>query len=144
MSLPDSWQQHSVKRIPHKNSARTLTTGKALLLSTVTLCGGIWLSLNAGDWSWFARSGSLLVVIGMWLTSCQIIENSRRLKQRRAHHETNFHRDFADSVRHLPAGRLDDEDIWASGLHGLYLLVAGTLVWGFGDLAGALVSALLR
>jgi hypothetical protein len=143
VSLPDSWHSHGVKRKPHKHTARTLTTPRALALGVTSLLCGVWISISTHDWSWFARSGSLLVVIGMWLTSCQIIENSRRLKQRRACHENNFHRDFADSVRHHPAHSLDDEDIWANGLHGLYLLVTGTLIWGFGDLAGVAISAML-
>ena len=117
-----------------------LSTRKALLLSVIVLASGIWLSIHKNDWSWFARSGSMIVVIGIFLTSSQIIENSRRLKLRRSHHEQNFHRDYAEDIK---LGSLDrvrslDEDIWENGLRGFYLLVVGTLVWGFGDLAGYL------
>jgi hypothetical protein len=98
------------------------------------LAAGIWLSRLSADWQWFARSGSLLVIIGMVLTSCQSIENNRHLRSRRVHNDDNFHRDFADSVERRRFNQLDAEDIWAHGLRGLYLLVIGTLVWGFGDL----------
>ncbi len=117
-----------------------LSTRKALLLSTTVIIFGVWLSIDQNDWSWFARSGSMIVVIGIFLTSSQIIENSRRLKLRRSHHEQNFHRDFAEDVKRgtLDRSRGLDENIWENGLRGFYLLVVGTLVWGFGDLAGYL------
>lgn len=117
-----------------------LSTRKALLLSAVVLILGIWLSIDQNNWTWFARSGSMIVVIGIFLTSSQIIENSRRLKIRRSHHEHNFNRDFAEDIKRgtLERSRGLDEDIWENGLRGFYLLVIGTLIWGFGDLAGML------
>lgn len=117
-----------------------LSTRKALLLSATVIVVGVWLSFDQNDWSWFARSGSMIVVIGIFLTSSQIIENSRRLKIRRNHHYHNFHRDFAEDIKRgtLERSRGLDEDTWENGLRGFYLLVVGTLVWGFGDLAGYL------
>lgn len=119
-----------------------LSTRVAMLLSTVVTATGIWISLNTLDWSWFARSGSLVVIIGIFLTSSQIIENSRKLKNRRAYHDHNFKRDFAEDLKQhtLERSRSLDEDIWASGLRGLYLLVTGTLIWGFGDLVSMFIS----
>lgn len=126
-NLHRSWVR---KPTPH------LSTRKALLLSIIVIAGGIWFSLKLMDWSWFSRSGSLIVIIGIFLTSSQIIENSRRLKMRRSYNDHNFNRDFADDLKKqtLDRSRSLDEDIWESGLRGLYLLVAGTLIWGFGDL----------
>ena len=117
-----------------------LSTRKALVLSATVFTAGVLLSMNQNDWSWFARSGSMIVVIGIFLTSSQIIENSRRLKIRRSHHEQNFHRDYAEDIKRgtLERSRSLDEDIWENGLRGFYLLVVGTLIWGFGDLAGYL------
>ncbi len=119
-----------------------LSTRKALLLSFIMLAGGIVLSLHLLDWNWFSRSGCLVVVIGIFLTSSQIIENSRRLKSRRSYNEQNFHRDFADELKQqaLERSRGIEEDIWENGLRGFYLLILGTLVWGFGDLAGLLLG----
>ena len=116
-----------------------LSTRKAMLLSALVAAAGIWFSLSTMDWSWFARSGSLVVIIGIFLTSSQIIENSRKLKHRRAYHDHNFNRDFADDIKQhtLERSRSLDEDSWENGLRGLYLLVTGTLIWGFGDLIGA-------
>jgi len=74
------------------------------------------------------------------LTSHQIIENSRRLK-RRGQHGSNFKHDFADDYEQnkLEHASVLEEDIWHNGLRGLYLLVSGTLIWGFGDLPGTLL-----
>lgn len=118
-----------------------LSTRKALLLSVIVIAGGIWFSLQQMDWSWFARSGSLIVIIGILLTSSQIIENSHKLKIRRSHYEHNFNRDFANDIKKqaLERSRHLDEDIWENALHGLYLLVSGTLIWSFGDLVGLLI-----
>lgn len=120
-----------------------LSTRKALVLSATVFAIGVWISIDKNDWTWFARSGSMIVVIGIYLTSSQIIENSRRLKIRRSHHEQNFHRDYAEDIKRgtLERSRSLDEDIWENGLRGFYLLVVGTLIWGFGDLAGYLFQA---
>ena len=133
-----------IRRALNKSSAlkrhMTLSTRKALLLSATVFVSGVWLSFDQNDWSWFARSGSMMVVIGIFLTSSQIIENSRKLKIRRSYHEQNFNRDFAEDIKRgaLERSRSLDEDIWENGLRGFYLLVIGTLVWGFGDLTGVL------
>jgi len=118
----------------------TLSTGRALLFSIAVFIFGILLSIERDDWTWFARSGSIIVVIGIFLTSSQIIENSRRLRIRRYRHRQNFNRDYAEDIKRgsLERSRSLDEDIWENGLRGLYLLVIGTLIWGFGDLAGYL------
>jgi len=120
-----------------------LSTRKALLLSITVFIIGVWLSFDQNDWTWFARSGSMIVVIGIFLTSSQIIENSRRLKIRRSHHEQNFHRDYAEDIKRgtLERSRSLDEDIWENGLRGFYLLVVGTLIWRFGDLTSHLLQA---
>lgn len=132
--------RQALQKRPTLKRHATLSTRKALLLSAVVFILGVWLSIDQNDWSWFARSGSMIVVIGIYLTSSQIIENSRRLKMRRSHHEHNFNRDFAEDIKRgtLERSRGLDEDIWENGLRGFYLLVVGTLVWGFGDLAGYL------
>ena len=141
--LPTEEQHDRIN--PHRKKALRanlhLSTRKALLLSAIVIAGGIWFSLKFMDWNWFARSGSLIVIIGILLTSSQVIENSRKLKMRRSHHDHNFNRDFANDIKKqtLKRSRSLDEDIWENGLRGLYLLVAGTLIWGFGDLVGTLL-----
>lgn len=134
LEYPDS-RTHSTT---HKRRHLTSLSGQLLynLLALTSVCVGLWMSLTSGDWHWFSRSGSLLVVLGVLLTSHQIIENSRRLKHRRTLHASNFKHDFAgDYDQHkLDQSSWNEEDAWQSGLRGLYLLVVGTLIWGFGDL----------
>jgi hypothetical protein len=115
-----------------------LSTRRAVLLSLIVTASSITFSLKTGDWNWFARSGSLVVIIGIFLTSSQVIENSRRLRSRRTHHVKNFDRDYAEESRKesLSRSRILDEDLWENGLRGFYLLVIGTLIWGYGDLIG--------
>lgn len=136
----DSATRHVLSRKSALKRHLVLSTRKALLLSSSVFIIGVWLSINQNDWSWFARSGSMIVVIGIFLTSSQIIENNRKLRIRRNRHEQNFHRDYADEIKRgtLDRSRSLDEDIWENGVRGFYLLVAGTLVWGFGDLVGYL------
>ena len=119
-----------------------ITTRKALFLSFIASAISVWLSLRLDDWSWFARSGSIIVIIGIFLTSTQIIENSKRLHIRRRHHDNNFGRDYASDIKHhkLEDSRQHDEDVWESGLKGLYLLIVGTIIWGYGDLIALFFS----
>jgi len=118
-----------------------LTIRKALLLSFSVSAISIWLSIHNHDWSWFSRSGSLIVVIGVLLTSTQVIENSRKALARRHHHENNFSRDFADDIKKHTLEHLSrHEDIWEHSLNGLYLLIIGTVIWGYGDLLGVFLQ----
>jgi len=126
-----------------------LTHGLAYVATLVAFAWGIFTSLAANDWSWFARSGSLVVIIGIVLTSSQIFEHNRKLKRRRNAIERRFeppvpnrsHHDWAgeDGIKSLVRSRTLEEYAWEIESEGLYLLILGTLVWGFGDLLGSLV-----
>jgi len=142
---------HSLPRREHRKKSLLrkhvlLSTRKATVLSAAIISVAAWYSIHVSDWQWFARSGSLIVVIGIILTSTQVIENSRRLRLRRNHHGKNFSRDFADDIKLqvLERSRGLDENIRENGLYGLYLLVPGTLIWGFGDLAGRLYALIFQ
>lgn len=109
---------------------------RAYTLSGLFLLTGMLLSLRFGEWNWFARSGSLVVVIGILLTSWQLIENARRLGVR--FHESRH--DWAEETESRKKVRkhIRDEAAWQHERSGLYLLVIGTLVWGLGDLLNLL------
>jgi len=100
------------------------------------------MSYKLKDWQWFGRSGSLVVILGIILTSNQIIENSRRLKQQYqgAHKVGNFQKDWAMNKRTeiLQHTREHENGIWIIGKCGFNLLIIGTFIWGFGDLIGYL------
>ena len=131
------YQPRNRKRKPSWSLPSRLITNRSIFLLAVVICAAsIWLSLQTQQWHWFARSGCVLVVLGILLTSNQIIENSKRLKQRRTTNHFRFNHDYAEEYRHhkLEYSSLLEENIWQNGLHGLYLLIIGTLIWGFGDL----------
>jgi len=118
-------------------SSKTRLAYVAVLL---LLAAGLLLSLQSGDWAWFARAGSAIVVIGILLTSSQIRDHSLRLRRFRSQLAAQSQRDWAvdDAKRAMVRAANEQESIWEIEGHGLYLLIAGTLIWGFGDLAGAL------
>lgn len=112
------------------------------LLSTVILLCSFYISYLNQDWQWFSRSGSLIVILGIYLTSSQIIENSRRLNQRYrgAQLYGNFQRDWAGDKQEkiLYHARNHEEETWVMGKCGFNLLILGTFTWGFGDLIALL------
>ena len=116
------------------------TTLNAYLSATLTLATGALISAKTGDWTWFSRCGSLVVVIGIWLTSSQIIYHMERLKQRHAIGESEFQRDWAieNKQQSLLDARFNEEATWINEKSGFYMLIVGTLIWGFGDLPGIL------
>lgn len=141
MQITDRWQTRSLKTAARRKP-RGLSPARAMLLSLAAVSAGIWLSLHHDNWHWFARSGAVLVVIGILLTSSQIIDSNRRHRQRRSAHAGRFQHDYAEGLAQQPWPLLEEQDIWFSHLRGLYLLVSGTLIWGFGDLVAAVISLL--
>lgn len=120
-------------------SFRTL---QAYSLTALCMLVGILASIETGDWTWFSRSGAAVVAIGIVLTSHQIFEHNRHLREydkrprKSAESHGNYSHDWADenSIRELIRSRSREEDRWRREFNGFYMLVTGTLVWGFGDL----------
>jgi len=98
---------------------------------------GAFLSVELNDWDWFARSGSLVVINGIILTSHQIIQHMQNLSHYQRQKQSQFQKDWAHEEKHHFI-RDDHENRWKSEKYGLYMLILGTLVWGFGDLLGSL------
>lgn len=113
-------------------------TRLAYLTVALLLVSGILLSARSGDWSWFSRAGSAVVVIGILLTSSQIRDHSHRLRRLRSQLAAQSQRDWAvdENKRSLVRAATEQEAIWEIEGHGLYMLITGTLIWGFGDLLG--------
>ena len=121
---------------------------QAWSLTAIALTGGVGASLFNGDWSWFSRSGALVVAVGIILTSQQIFDHNRRLLEHQrfgqatsSHHPTAA-QDWAgeNSIHQLIRARNRQEDIWRKEFSGFQLLVGGTLIWGFGDLLGQILG----
>jgi len=105
----------------------------AYAIALLTLLLGVVLSLRLNSWGWLSRSGSLIVINGIILTSHQIIEHMQRLRQSQIRGQSLFNRDWADGDRNAFVHN-DNEQVWLNEKNGLYMLVFGTFVWGFGDL----------
>ena len=75
----------------------------------------------------------------MLLTSNQIIQHIHSLNLQQRHPRMLSGRDFAqlDKQQFLHEDR---ELTWRSEKYGLYMLITGTLIWGFGDLLGIIVG----
>lgn len=117
-------------------------------LTLPVFAAGALASAETDDWTWFARSGAAVVAIGVFLTSREILEHNRRLRISRWRWEARLRagrwgQDWADedSLRRLARSRHREEELWESKFHGLHILIAGTLVWGFGDLIGRLFTS---
>jgi hypothetical protein len=108
-----------------------LYTLRAYTIAAVTLLLGIIVSINVNEWSWFARSGALVVVNGILLTSHHIIIHMHSLN--RYHQQRLCNRDWAQDEKYEFI-QDDNEHRWMSEKHGLYMLIGGTLIWAFGDL----------
>jgi hypothetical protein len=110
---------------------------------------GVILSIYSDDWNWFSRSGSLVVVCGLFIAKWDL---SRRVD------EENL--DFLDPViievnkeKGGSAASLKMDDV-KDALHSMmteynnpryilwefYIIGLGTLVWGFGDLIGVVIE----
>lgn len=117
-------------------------TLRAYAIALIVVIIGVVLSLGEGDWQWFSRAGALVVVVGIVLTSSQIIEDNRRLRRKRQRLEQTGHvanRDWAQDEPRLAQSRQHDEHLFENERSGLYMLIGGTLIWGFGDLVGVLI-----
>ncbi len=105
----------------------------AYAIAAVTLLLGVVLSVRLNSWTWLSRSGSLVVINGIILTSHQIIEHMHRLRQSQIYRQSQFNRDWAGGEKSaFVHGK--EEQVWLSEKYGLYMLVLGTFIWGFGDL----------
>ncbi|MCP4129265.1 MAG: hypothetical protein GY753_19730 [Gammaproteobacteria bacterium] len=115
---------------------RKRNTLKAYFAACIILVSGCLVSLSQDDWSWFSRCGSLVVVIGIILTSSQILEHIRMLRVRQMNTYGDFTRDWAQQERQqtLQDSRFHEELTWTNERSGLLMLICGTLIWGFGDL----------
>ena len=105
----------------------------AYAIAALTLLLGLVLSVRFNNLTWLSRSGSLIVINGIMLTSHQIIEHMRSLRQNQIHKQSQFNRDWAGGEKSAFVHN-KEEQAWLSEKYGLYMLILGTFIWGFGDL----------
>ena len=112
-----------------------LYTLRCYTIAVLTLAMGLFISFKLNDWGWFARSGALVVVNGIILTSHHIILHIHELN--RYHPRNSYNRDWASEEKHAFIHN-DNEHRWFNEKHGLHMLIGGTLIWAFGDLINLL------
>lgn len=92
-------------------------------------------SYITGKWHWFGRSGAIITMAGVilnmrplvrmglaeWLRSQQVIDGGH----------------FEHTAEEIEEERQETLDAFAAKI-GLYMVVAGTVVWAYGDLIGGL------
>lgn len=123
----------------------------------VILLGGAWISASVGDWMWFQRSGALVVAFSIFLiaidypkhlarwlgtlaayTLMMMILNGRIADGSSSWFERLCRLEFGVQGRTLKLivdSKLDDH-VRCFRKTVVWLTFLGTLVWGFGDLAG--------
>lgn len=87
----------------------------ALFLAFATIGIGLYAARATGEWAHFARSGAVLVILGAVFAAFDSLAAGNN--------------PFAILKRTLSRDRMPSETL------GLALMVVGTLIWGFGDLA---------
>jgi hypothetical protein len=106
-----------------------------LLLTCLTMAWtgfSMLLSKKYSDWMWFARSGSVTAIIGAVLAVRNILRLTR--EERIRIRNMNIVECFTQS-------ELEDQERDSSAtIIGVVLMVAGTLIWAYGDLLPGLWS----
>jgi len=89
----------------------------SVAVSSVVAVVFIWISFVTTDWAWFARSGSVIIIVAI----------------------------VTEYLPNLREGSVQNTRFWpqqedhSSMRVAAYLVMIGTVIWGFGDLVGKLV-----
>lgn len=100
------------------------TTTDLLLIGialAVPVLSWLW-AQRIGDSVWFARSGSIMVVIGIVLESRMFITKQVLYQLSRQRGE--------DGLAEVPRMLLQKVEAWSTHV----ILIVGTIVWGYGDI----------
>ena len=106
---------------------------RSVILAFVVLIGAIGGSIWKNDWQYLQRSGSILVIIGGFLSARKYLR-SNLLEI--VDSETNINGGTAAKTNNELRDERELEDDIVAAKWGVGVLVAGTLIWGFGDLFG--------
>ena len=115
-----------------------------LALAVVIISVGIVAGVIKHDFMWFARSGALVVAVGIALLSRSSVaglEPKFRVKMDETGLSMIDHEYWKKRNQEVPQWVLDDEKMrFAVGVLGPAVSLLGTIIWGFGDLLNAVIS----
>lgn len=113
-----------------------INTKLMLGLAVAVGIAGITTSIWQDDWIWFSRVGSITVLIGAAISGRRLIRlGVKELYDREYLHD---HGDAIPTSEEDLEIRQTGQDLMATR-EGLLVVALGTLIWGWGDLLGALV-----
>lgn len=124
-------EEHRVGNLcAHSGFLLTMAIGVAVI--------GIAASLVAGEWHWFARSGAVVVLIGVLMSARKCVRvGFEGLLQDPTAVDCN---PSLQASEHKNTEKEHNQDIGAAQ-RGIWVAVVGTIIWGFGDLLDLLGGA---
>lgn len=117
-----------------KAAANILISEKVLLLGTlVAFTMSVHCDWGTAQWLWFQRSGSLAVLFGGVLTFRRLIRFGPKKQFQESKIISGGH--AAPTPEEIQADAEEWKDTLSSYV-GVWLMVIGTVIWGYGDLLG--------
>ena len=97
-------------------------------LAICAVCLSLVASYTTRNWDWFARSGSIVTMVGIILSVRPIL----RIEEQKTQDNGSI---LGDTPKEIVEDRQLKLDVL--GLYiGNFMTVVGTLIWGYGDLLG--------
>lgn len=125
---------------------KTFFSNNKYMAATALLCAGFGIgqSIVYKDFTWFARSGSLIVLTGVLLLARTFIVGKDLLpfiKSSDTPYNVNSRQHFEALNQPVPDYVKNDLDSrTAVGWLGPLICFAGTVIWGYGDLLNLLIK----
>jgi hypothetical protein len=118
-----------------------LHTWVVFLVTISIVSASLFVSVHTSDFAWFGRSGSVMTILGLMLTIKHTIFSDTRdihkVVMEREHYSVYApERDSEDYKEHMDKARKSIRDEYI----GFTLTIVGTVVWGYGDLAGQIFT----
>jgi hypothetical protein len=116
-----------------------------LTLAAIVLAAGVVVSVTTAESQWFARSGCILVVIGVYMTGTEFLlhgsaSHASSSSTMNTEDDPGYKEAYeADMARREYEGDRYDprfSSVWLKEWIGFYLVIAGSVIWEFGDLLG--------
>lgn len=137
-------ENNSINQQKSKLAKKIITNNRTMaLISILCALAGIAQSIVFSDFSWFQRSGCLLVCIGILLLVRPSLVNQSLLvaiKKIDSPFDSNDPKHYQYLGEEVPSVVIEDEaNRKAVNKYGPFITFAGTLIWGYGDLVNRIL-----